>query len=573
MLLAMAACLLAFVWAAAAPAFTTEIEPDEIPLGESATLKLVFTDLDDVSTPAAPEVPNATVAFRGKAHHTAIINFSTSSSVIYQYAVTPKAQGVLTIPAITVEAQGKRYTSRPLELRVGPGRDLSGIGVLRLSSPRSEVYVGETFPLEIRFSFRYPPVQQAPPTLNLEGFLKGRQRSENLQPEVINGINHGVVRWSMAITAVKPGEFEIGPAELQTIYRFDTGRGFFGGIEQRQLNFTSEPLRIRVLSPPAAGRPPAFDGIVGRFKTQVAVSSTNVALGDPITVRVSVAGSGNFDGLRLPELPAGSAFQSYPGTNSFAEADPLGLAGTKTFEVVLVPEQPGTHTLRWPVISSWDPTDRKYLTDEPRPLRIQVRPGTAPQAQPTGSNLVSMPPPTAAPAAADMSDLALKADAGTLIAPAASVVTRGWYWTLWSLPLAAYAFAGTFLWWRRHRRKDPSAVTRQRARHAVAESLANLGVHAASGRSGEFYSALNAALQSQLALTLGGVPGSYTEEVIESRLVPRGLSGEDADRLRGLFAALAQARFAPGSLSGSLTERAAEAETAIRTLRRLEEPQ
>ncbi|MCW5559353.1 MAG: BatD family protein, partial [Verrucomicrobiae bacterium] len=182
--------LLVSAWAAAAPSFTAEIEPDEIALGESAILKLVFTDLGDVPDLASPEVPNATVAFRGKAQQHSIINFSSSSSVIYQYAVTPKAQGVLTIPAVTVEAQGKRYTSQPLELRVGPGRDLSSIGVLRLTSPRNEVYLGETFPLEIRFYFRAAPAQQAPPTLNLEGFLKGRQRSDNLQPEMINGVNH-----------------------------------------------------------------------------------------------------------------------------------------------------------------------------------------------------------------------------------------------------------------------------------------------------------------------------------------------------------------------------------------------
>ncbi|MBN8249141.1 MAG: BatD family protein, partial [Verrucomicrobia bacterium] len=358
----------------AAPSFTAEIEPGEVPLGDFATLKLVFTDLGDVPTPSPPEVPNATVTFRSRGEHHSIVNFSRSSSVIYQYAVTPKAQGVLKIPAITVEVEGKRYASQPLELRVGASRDLSRIGVLRLSSPRSEVYVGETFPLEIRFLFRAMPAQQAPPTLNLEGFLKGRQRSENLAPEAINGVNHGVVRWSMAVTAVKPGEFDIGPAELQTLYRFETGRGFFGGIEQRQLTFTSDPLHLRVLSPPAAGRPASFEGAVGRFQTRLTVSSTNVAVGDPITVRVAVTGTGNFDALRLPELPAGSVFQSYPGTNSFAEADPLGLTGTKTFELVLVPEQAGMQTLHWPVWSSWDPTDRKYFTEEPRPLRIQVRP-------------------------------------------------------------------------------------------------------------------------------------------------------------------------------------------------------
>jgi len=564
----MAGCLMAFRMAGA-PSFTAQIEPGEIPLGESATLKLVFTDFGDAPEPVAPEIPNATVAFRGRSVQSFFSPTASGSSLIFQYGVTPKAQGVLTIPAIVVEVDGKRYTSNPLELRVGPGRDLSRIGVLRLSSARSEVYVGETFPIEIRFYFRHMPAQQAPPTLNLEGFLKGRQRSDNLQPEMINGVQHGVVRWSMAVTAVKPGEFDLGPAELLTSYRFDTGRGFFGGIETRPLNFTSEPLHIRVLPPPAAGRPATFDGAVGRFQSKVTVSSTNVAVGDPITVRVAVSGSGNFDGLRLPELPTGAPFQSYPGTNSFAESDPLGLTGTKTFELVLVPEQPGEQALRWPVWSSWDPTDRRYLTPEARLPRIQVRPGTATQAQPTGSHVAPAAP--AAPNPAGLSEMALKPEAGVLEAPSHSVVTGGGYWVIWGLPLAAYAGASTMLWWRRRRREDPAALARQRSRHAVSEALANLKVHAASGRVEPFYAALNTAVQSQLALTLGGVPGSFTEEVIESRLVPRGLSEEEAAQFRRVLATLAQARFAPGTLAGTPADHLEEAERAIRVLRRLEE--
>lgn len=553
----------------AEPSFTAELEPGEVPLGDFATLKLVFTDLGDVPTPTPPEVPNATVTFRGRGVEHTLVNFTRSSSVTCQYAVMPKVQGVLTIPSISVEVEGRRYTSEPLQLRVGPGRDLSRIGVLRLSSPRSEVYVGETFPLEIRFTYRAMPAQQAPPTLNLEGFLKGRQRSENLPPEAINGVNHGVVRWTMAVTAVKPGEFEIGPAELQTLYRFETGRGFFGGIEQRQLTFTSDRLRLRVLSPPVAGRPASFDGAVGRFQTRLTVSSSNVAVGDPITVRVAVTGTGNFDGLRLPDLPAGSSFQAYPGTNSFAEGDPLGLTGTKTFELVLVPEQSGAQTLRWPVWSSWDPTDRKYLLEEPPPLRIQVRPGTAAQAQPAGNNVGS--PPATASAPAGLLEMALKQAPGVLATPSPSVVTRGWYWALWGLPLTAYASAGVLVWWRRRRREDPGVLLRQRSRQAVSEALAQLRSHAASGRPDQFYATLNTALQSQLALTLGGVPGSFTEEVIEGRLVPRGLSDEEAARLRGVFAMLAQARFAPGSLSGTPSARLEDAEAVLRTLRRLEE--
>ncbi|MFO1459899.1 MAG: BatD family protein [Verrucomicrobiota bacterium] len=565
--------LLGMVGAVADPSFTAELEPDQVAVGDFATLKLAFTDLGDVVAPPPPVVPNATVTYRGSSHQFAIINFSRSSTVIHEYAVTPKTQGTVTIPAITVDANGKKYTSEPVVLRVGAGRDLSSIGFLKLSVPRTNVYVGETFPVEVRFYFRISPAQQAPPTIAMEGFLKGRQHLDSLPPESINGHDHAVARWSLAVTAVKPGEFEIGPAELQTLYRYESRRSFFGGYEQRQLNFTSEPLHLRVLSPPAAGRPSTFDGAVGRFRIDVTASPTNVTVGDPVTVRVRVSGTGNFDGLSLPALPPNSGFQSYPGTNSFVEAkgDPLGLSGTKNFEVVLVPEQSGLQRLRWPVLTSWDPVEKKYVTEEGRPLAIQVRPGAGNQAQPVGSNVVASAAAPSSRTGPVSGDLALKTELGRLQRVSGSLVTDGGYWVAFGMPVLTYALVAGGIRWRRRRREDPAVAQGLRLRHAIVEAMASLPVHAQSGRSAEFFVALHSALQGQLALTLGGTAGSYTEDVIDGKLVSRGLDPEDVARLRSLFSAIAQARFAPGTTPGELSERAADTELVIKALRRLEE--
>ena len=565
--------LLCMVAVVADPSFTAELEPNQVAVGDFASLKLAFTDLGDVVAPPPPVVPNATVTYRGSSHQFSIINFSRSSTVIHEYAVTPKTQGTLTIPAITVDVNGKKYTSEPVVLRVGAGRDLSSIGFLKLSVPRTNVYVGETFPVEVRFYFRISPAQQAPPTIAMEGFLKGRQHMDNLPPESINGHDHAVVRWSLAVTAVKPGDFEIGPAELQTIYRYESRRGFFGGYEPRQLNFSSEPVHLRVLSPPTTGRPGNFDGAVGRFRIDVTASPTNVTVGDPVTVRVKVTGTGNFDGLELPALPSNSGFQSYPGTNSFVESkgDPLGLSGTKNFEVVLVPEQSGLQRLRWPVLTSWDPVEKKYVTEEGRPLTIQVRPGAGSQAQPTGSNVVAAvatPPSRTGPISGD---LALKTDLGRLQRVSGSVVTDVGYWVVFGMPFLTYALVAGGIRWRRRRREDPAVAQAIQIRRAVSEALASLPVHAQSSRSSEFFAALHEALQGQLALTLGGAAGRYTEDVIDGKLLSRGLDPEDAERLRSLFSAIAQARFAPGTTPGELSERAADAEHVVQALRRLEE--
>jgi hypothetical protein len=77
-------------------------------------------------------------------------------------------------------------------------------------------------------------------------------------------------------------------------------------------------------------------------------------------------------------------------------------------------------------------------------------------------------------------------------------------------------------------------------------------------------------LQERLALTLGGTAGSFTVDIIETRLAPRGLPAADAERLHRLFAALDQARYSPVTSAAELESLRADAESADAALRRLE---
>ena len=209
--------------------------------------KLAFTDLGDVVAPPPPVVPNATVTYRGSSHQFAIINFSRSSTVIHEYAVTPKTQGIGDHSRDHRGREWEKYTSEPVVLRVGAGVTFQHRVSQTLRAPNQRVYVGETFPVEVRFYFRISPPSRRLRQSPWRDFSKGRQHLDSLPPESINGHDHAVARWSLAVTAVKPGEFEIGPAELQTLYRYESRRSFFGGYEQRQLNFTSEPLHLGAL--------------------------------------------------------------------------------------------------------------------------------------------------------------------------------------------------------------------------------------------------------------------------------------------------------------------------------------
>lgn len=462
---------------------------------------------------------------------------------------------------------------------MGQGFDLSRIGFLRLVAPRPEVYVGETFPVEIRFYYRETPARQAPPSLKLDGFIKGQQTVENLPPETITNLLYSVVRWNIALTAVKAGELSLGPAEFQTLYVFQTQRRsrgmnslfepLFGGGEQRQLTFQSDPLTLKVVNPPAAGRPPQFTGVVGQFQLDVTASPTNVAAGDPVMIRVDITGRGNFDALRLPDLPGGSGFQLYPGTNSFTPNDPLGLSGRKTFEAVIIPESPGVHSLKWPVLAYWDPSARAYRSDANHPLSIHVRPGAQSQAQPVGTLPGPAEPRTPPDSVNPQLELPLIADLGPLVDPSNAMVTQPWFWWVLTFPVWMYALTGLIPSWKQRWLGRRRPTSRDEAERRLATEIRSMRDAAGAGRPADFFLHLNNTLQERIALSVGRAVSTSTGDVINERLIPAGLDDGEATRLRALLERIAEARFSPDSSATELPKLLAEAESSLKALERL----
>ncbi len=562
----------------AAPSFRAELEEDSIAAGDTATLKLIFTDLGNVQAPALPELTNCPAQFAGSGSQISIVNFERSTSIIHQYVLQPKVPGIVEIPAMALEVNGQRYTSNPLKLRVGQGFDQNQVGFLKLVVPKTDFYVGETVPVEIRFYAKASPVRQNPPKLKLDGFIKGKEHTDNLPPETINGEVYGVMRNVIALTAVKAGELDLGPAEFETLYVFRSNRRrsifddpFFGGGEQKQITFTSEPVKIRVSPPPTVNQPAGFTGAVGRFLIDsMSASPTNVAAGDPVTVRLAVRGRGNFSGLKLPEFPPGTGFQAYPGTNSLDETDVLGLEGVKTFEQVIVPEQSGVQTLRLPPFVAWNPEAKRYDVLEPRTIALNVRAGANAQAQPLGNLPVAKVAEPAEPRAATTPEVVpLKTQLGPLVALTPALVHRPWFLSLLAAPPLLYLgmeLAGRL----RARAQARGPDLRGQRERAVAEALASLESQARDGRSPEFFATLNRALQEQLALTLDGTAGAFTEDVVASRLEPAGFAPNDAARLHSLFEAMTQARYSPITSQTELAKLAESARGVIAALRQLE---
>jgi len=369
-----------------------------------------------------------------------------------------------------------------------------------------------------------------------------------------------VVPIYVAMTPIKTGPLTLPAANGSLVIN---PRDMFDpfGPRPQQLPLTVPEQKFNVLPLPTENVPPTFNGAVGNYTMTFTAGPTNVAVGDPITVRVQISGQGQLETLALPEQPAWHDFKTYPPTTKL-ETDALGTQGTKSFEQILLPQNTDIKEIPAVSFSFFDPSQKTYRTLTQPGISLSVRPG--------GSTAV---PASAAPARAEnpppVQDIvSIKQRPGVLAQVAPPLVRQPWFLALQSVPLIAFLSA---LAWRARNESlanNPRLRRQRRVAHLVREGLNDLRKAAAENNSDDFFATLFRLLQEQLGERLDLPASSITEAVIEERLRPRGVPEDTLNGLHELFQTCNQARYAPIQSSQEL---AAIIPNAAAVLRELQE--
>jgi hypothetical protein len=578
----------------AAATVTATLEPDTIQLGESAQMTLTFEDGAPPSAPLVPSVPNLRVEPGFPTHRISIVNGQQSSAVIYPYRLTPGRVGEYTIPAVKAQVGGQTLTSQPLKLRVLGANEAAPAGAgqlafLKLTVPKNEVFVGEVLPVEIRLyhMVNVEGVQAQP--LAAEGFTVGKSASLPGTRAQVGGRACFTVGLATTATATKAGALQLGPASWSLNLMLPTARRrsadpfdsfierfmnnpffddpFLRPYQPVPTNLVSEAQSIQVRPLPTENRPANFTGAVGEYSLAVTASPTNVAVGEPITLKVQVAGRGALDNVTLPPLDDWRDFKAYPPTSKTETTDALGVEGVKTFEQVVVPQGADIKELPALAFSFFDPAQKTYRTLRQAPTPIVVRPsgGISPLAAGAASLEAASNP---APAQQDI--VYLKTRLGAVGALSPPLLYRPWFVALQGLPIAAWL--GALLWRKRveHLAKHPRIVRRQAVRRAVRQGLTQLRQLAQANQAEEFFALVFRLLQEQLGERLDLPAAAITEAVVDDQLRPRGVPAASLEALRDLFHVCNQARYAPLSSSQELMTFLPRVEAILTDLRELE---
>jgi len=323
---------------------------------------------------------------------------------------------------------------------------------------------------------------------------------------------------------------------------------FFGGTETHPYVLQAPEVSLTCRPLPLQDRPPDFSGAVGDFILRAEVSPTNVNIGDPITLKVTISGTGNVETVSCPPYEPGPAFKTYPPALTAKQASSDGRSGSRTFELVIIPSHPGTTNLPPVSFAFFDPQQQRYRRVSAGPFTVAVT-GAAPAVA------------TAAPGTRSSSQNPITSRDILFLKPSPS-----WFWE-WSLSGSVWAYLivncfplAVFIaaWgWDRERRRLLSDRRYSHAIRAAVETRHAMKQAAIALRSGDrraFYAALWRALQSGFA-PLSPRPDSHLTHDDIRRLVSEKPSlRRFASSIPSLLQRLEAVQYAPPGQMDSISQ-------------------
>ena len=308
---------------------------------------------------------------------------------VFIYTLTSYATGKHTIPAIEVIVGGIKTQTEPIEFDIFDPDELKWSEVqsagktIRYASAfrvmNDQPFENETTPVEIKL---YVPRNVQVDDWGIPEFERDGVAAWRLQPSLYStrgalkllGANYYPVAYPSTLTPTRTGKVSIGPAKVRL-----TTREVIMDPFQRQVNlevFLQVPKLEIEAKPLPTGAPEGFDNAVGNFRLTANSIVTEVQEGDPITVDLTVSGSGNLDTMRPPKLENPDGWKIYSTTTEQRGDERRQLAGNVVFHQSIRPLEMKQDIPSFRLVY-FDPQARSYKTLATPPIALQMTPTAA----------------------------------------------------------------------------------------------------------------------------------------------------------------------------------------------------
>lgn len=496
---------------------------------------------------------------------------SSTSATEYTYYYKADKAGSFTIPAASVLADGKRYTTKAVSFTIhdiadantpasqrpvdvddvdtqAAGRRVNSDDVfVRIILSKSSAYeqeaIGCTIKLYTKYSISsFMPTKQP----SFDGFLI---QEVDLQPalnqtETYNGQNYmTAVLKKCIIFPQKSGKLTInsGNYDISVVQYENVNMGMFQVRQPREakikVNSNSASIDITPLPQP---QPEGFTGAVGKFEIDSRLVGNSFRTNDPATLIYTISGTGNIKYVKEPVIDFPTEFEQYtPKSDIQASVQGNDVTGSMTVEYTFVPQSVGDFTIGSDKFVYFNPQTRQYVTLTTPSYPVKVAKGVS------------------APVTTDQKEVENKnSDIRHIylgeknpVKEHRMVVLQSWYWVLYLLLIAVTVI---LIFANRRKARLNADVLGQKT--AKASKVARRRLKSAegfmkSGDSEKFYEEMLRALWGYLSDKLAMPVSQLSRDNISATLASKGYSEESAGAIVSVLDDCEMARYTPDSSS------------------------
>ncbi len=345
-------------------------------------------------------------------------SFTKTSNYTYSYIFLAEKEGKFTIPAVSMEFEGKIYKTKPQLIEVLKGnvpqnqqnarqntpQRTQNIGTpqpsqnakqnffVRVLLNKNTAYPNEAIVATLKLYTRYAGISDV--ALNapsFKGFLSKEipnSGSSRFTQENINGaIYNTAVINKYVLFPQRSGKLVIDDFSIDAVAQNGAGRAqsifdeVFGNsmVQRFRVSAKCPPKTVNVLPLPA-NKPSSFTNAVGNFSISSNLSTDSIAVNEAVTLKIKVRGKGNLQMLKAPKLQLSPDLEVYdPKINNKTGITAGGMNGSISYEYLIIPRQPGVFEIPAVAFSYFNPVTKKYeqKSTSSYTLKVKGQKGTA----------------------------------------------------------------------------------------------------------------------------------------------------------------------------------------------------
>jgi hypothetical protein len=524
----------------------------------------------------------------GQSTSTSIINgnVSTQANLTYTYILLAEKEGEFTIPSATAKVGNSEYKSNELKIKVLPQDQAAAAAstnqqaatqsqenqqanasnndlFVKMNVSKSSMYENEGFLVTFKLycqvdvigfdNVKFP---------EFEGFIAQEidlPNNQQMNLENYNGRNYRTIILKQTILyPQRSGKITIGQGKFDTNVRVrnqsQRQRSFFDDFFDTYSNvkktLISSPVTVDVKSLPA-NKPATFSGAVGDYRMTSSISTTRLKANEPVTIKISISGTGNIKLIKTPEITFPNDFETYdPKVDISSKVNTGGVSGTKTIEYYAVPRYAGDFTIPKVSLSYFDLKSGTYKTLFSDEYRLHVDPGTGGSASAptivTGTN---------------KEDVRFVGKDIRYIKTGRFIFYKGNFFfsslnfiLCYLIPLIV--FAALFIIYRKQVRENANIplMKTKKANKVASKRLKQAQKYLKENKSEAFYDEILKAIWGYLSDKLNIPVSNLTKDNVETELTKYGIGNELTTQFRSILDTAEFARFAPSQGHGAMGE-------------------